>query len=148
MYNMQSQSKACRGWVHCGCGKMLTQTDGRNDGQSLPRLFPDWLYLHPYQRFCSADRVTQTEMPALQQKLSPSRKAGQRPIHKDKTSFCRFQPKDCHRKIRHCQQAIVYISTSSCCDLSSSALFPSHSALLSVPSQYQLFCCILLTKSA
>src|SRR5271155_4895065 len=76
---------------------------------------------------------TKTGMPALQQKLSPSRKAGQRPIHKDKTSFCRFQPKDSHRKIRHYQQTIIYISTSSCCDLSSPALFPSHSASIVCP---------------
>jgi hypothetical protein len=123
-----------------GAERCFTRADGRKRkglasmAGLLPRLFPDWLCLHPYQRSCSADRVTQgTEMPALQQKLSPSRKAGQRPIHKDKTCFCRFQPKHYLRKIRHCQQAIVSISASSCCNLSSSALFLSHSTSIVCP---------------
>jgi hypothetical protein len=101
---------------------------------NLSETFPDWLYLHPYQRSCSADRVTQgLRYPALQQKLGPSREAGQRSIRKVKLCFCRFQPKHHLRKICHCQQAIAYISASSCCDLSSPALSLSHSASIVCP---------------
>lgn len=116
--------------VHCGCGKILIRIDGRNDRQSLPRLFPDWPYLHPYQRSCSVDKVTGTEVSTLQQKLNPSRKAGQRPIH---NAFVVFSRSIIFAKFVIASKGIVYISTSSCCDLSSSALFLSHSASIVCP---------------
>jgi hypothetical protein len=61
--------------------------------QSPPRLFLTG-FIFPYQRSCSTDRDRGTRMSALQQMLSPSRKAGQKPINKIKL-----------RNIRHYQQS-------------------------------------------
>lgn len=128
---MQSQCKACRGW--CTTAVKRCSLDCRK------KAWRTWLSISPKSR-CRRDffltgcilisvPVRQTgdrgiEMSSLRQKLSPSREAGQKSIRKDKTYFCRFQPK------HHChwQQAIVYISTSGCYDL-----FLSLSASIACP---------------
>jgi hypothetical protein len=141
MYNMQSQFKACRGW--CTVARKDAQSDRwpKMKG-NLSETFPDWLYLHPYQRFLF--RRQGLRYPLYNRSRARAGKRGRSQYTRMKKCFCRFQPKHYLCKIRYYQRAIVYIAAISLHRLSSSVTVP----LLSAPSQHQLFACILLTKSA